>query len=131
MFVDASRCFSPLILTSASIFLGLRRLRHQRRKTEHCPQTRVAAITSGWNRLDHFEAALADIFVASGVLRKRIVGPGTVFDRSVEAIIQRGVDPRPVALGEHLPEPLIARQLLCALCRTGLRGIAEGLESEQ
>src|SRR6267378_4676443 len=69
MFVDASRCFSPLILTSASIFLGLRRLRHQRRKTEHCPQTRVPAITSWWNRFDHFEAALADIFVASGVLR--------------------------------------------------------------
>jgi len=34
MFVDASRMFLAAILTSASIFLALRRLRHQRRKTE-------------------------------------------------------------------------------------------------
>ena len=37
------------------------------------------------NRLDHFEAGLADIFVGSGVLRKRIVGPGTLLDQSKEA----------------------------------------------
>jgi hypothetical protein len=41
------------------------------------------------NRFDHFEAALADVFVGSGVLRKRIVGPGTVVDQSEEPMIER------------------------------------------
>jgi hypothetical protein len=35
------------------------------------------------NSFDDFAAALADIFVGSGVGEKRIVGPGTVVDRSV------------------------------------------------
>ena len=30
------------------------------------------------------------------------------------------MDPCPVAHGEQLPEPVLARQLLCRLCRTGL-----------
>ncbi len=34
------------------------------------------------NRFDHFQPALADIFVGSGVSRKRIAGPGTVFDQN-------------------------------------------------
>jgi hypothetical protein len=34
------------------------------------------------NRFDHFQPALADIFVGSGVSRKRIVGPGTVSDQN-------------------------------------------------
>jgi serine/threonine protein kinase len=41
------------------------------------------------NRFDHFEAALAHIFVGSGVLMRRIVGPGTVFDEGEGAIIAR------------------------------------------
>jgi hypothetical protein len=41
------------------------------------------------NRFENFQAALADIFVGSGVLRKRIVGPGTVADQSAEASIGR------------------------------------------
>lgn len=34
------------------------------------------------NRFDQFQAVLADIFVGSGVSKKRIVGPGTVADQS-------------------------------------------------
>jgi hypothetical protein len=41
------------------------------------------------NRFDQFEAALADIFVGSGVLRRRIVGPGTKADEGTGKIIER------------------------------------------
>ena len=38
------------------------------------------------NRLEGFEATLADIFVGSGVARARIVGPGSVVDRGTMTI---------------------------------------------
>ena len=41
------------------------------------------------NRFDGFEPAAADIVLGSGVLRTRIVGPGTVADRGEGTIIQR------------------------------------------
>ena len=39
------------------------------------------------NRLDHFEASLADVFVDDGVVNTLIVGPGTVEDHGVGTII--------------------------------------------
>jgi hypothetical protein len=49
------------------------------------------------NRLDHFEASVADIFVDDGVLNTLIVGQGTVADHGVGTVIlpvsnQRGHD---------------------------------------
>jgi DNA-binding SARP family transcriptional activator len=41
------------------------------------------------NRLDGFQAALADIFVGSGVARARIVGPGSVSDHGAATTRQR------------------------------------------
>jgi hypothetical protein len=35
------------------------------------------------NRFDDFKAALADIFIGSGVGSTRVVGPGTIVDQAV------------------------------------------------
>ena len=41
------------------------------------------------NRLDDFEASLADVFVDAGVLNTRIVGEGSVEDHGTGAVILR------------------------------------------
>jgi|GEM_PF-1768476 len=41
------------------------------------------------NRFDNFKATLADIFVGSGIVRRRIVGPGTIVDQGVGKIMER------------------------------------------
>lgn len=41
------------------------------------------------NRLERFEASVADIFVGSGVARGHIVGPGSVSDQGTATILKR------------------------------------------
>jgi DNA-binding SARP family transcriptional activator len=41
------------------------------------------------NRLERFQATLADVFVGSGVARGRLVGPGTVLDHGTATIRER------------------------------------------
>jgi hypothetical protein len=41
------------------------------------------------NRFENFHATVADIFVGSGVVKRRIVGPGTLMDQGAGPTIQR------------------------------------------